>query len=156
MSLLTLGVSGGGSILAPGYYWASIYQAPIPTTPTTKFDDVAVGDQTTYEQVTGGVSAIIGMTGMKVTASVTGYTSLEARIYVTDTLTYVLDRWNGSSWVADLVLFDAPPILGPGGQWCSLSAVLDGTKTTTRVRLSIQTQGAGIASDVRIGDYRIS
>lgn len=156
MSLLTLGVTRAGSILAPGYYWASIYQAPIPTIPTTRFDDVAPLDQTTFQQVTGGVGVLVGMTGMKVTAGLTGYTTFEARIYVTDNLTFVIDRWNGSAWVADIDTGGSVPVISGGGEWVTLTRTLNPASTTTRVRFSLRTQGAGIASDVRIGDYRIS
>jgi hypothetical protein len=155
VSLTLLGVSQPSSAsLSPGYYWANTYQALSPTTSTTKFNDVAPLDQTTYEQVgPAGIGALIGITGMLVTASSTAYTTFTARLHVTDLLTFTLHSWNGSAWVL-VVTSGITPSLSGGAEWVTLTQAF--TATTTRLRLSIQTQGSGIASDVRIGDWRIS
>lgn len=153
MSLLALGVtSGGWSTLAAGYYWASTYQNATPVTPTTRFNDVAPLDQTTFQQVTGGIGALIGITGVLVTAGSTSYTSFTARLHVTDLLTFTLHSWNGSAWVL-VTTSGITPLLSGGAEWVTLTQTF--TATTTRLRLSVQTQGSGIASDVRIGDWRV-
>lgn len=136
--------------------WANTYQASNPSTASGVITDKTAADETTYEEVAGGVSAVIGMTAVQNIAVARGFTAFTARVYVTDSITYVVDRWNGSAWVADIVTSDTPPFLSGGGEWVSLSMVLDAAKTTTKVRLSVQTQGSGIASVVRIGDMRIS
>jgi hypothetical protein len=154
MSLLALGVTGAGwSNLAAGYYWASTYQNATPVTPTTRFNDVAPLDQTTFQQVTGGVGALVGMTGLLVTAGSTSYTTFTARVHITDVLTFTLHSWNGSAWVL-VSTSGTPPVLSGGAEWVTLTETF--TATTTRLRFSIQTQGTGINSDVRIGDWRVS
>ncbi len=136
--------------------WANTYQAANPTTITTQIDDLATANESTFEQVTGGVGALIGITAVMNVTATRSFNSLVARLYVTDTLTYVIDRWNGSAWVADIDLGGALPTLLGGGEWVTLTRTLNAGSTTTKVRLSVQTQGSGIASDVRIGDVRLS
>lgn len=139
-----------------GDFWANTYQALNPSTSTAKFNDVGVGDQTTFEQVTGGVGALIGITVVRNFASTAGYTSLTAKLFVTDTITYTFERWNGTTWVNDILSGGIDPVPGAGGNWITLTKTLNPASTTNRVRLSVQTQGSGIASDVRIGDFRVS
>ena len=154
MSLTLLGVSRPSSVsLSPGDYWANTYQAINPTTSTTKFNDVGVGDQTTYEQVTGGVGAVIGISAVRNYASSASYTTFTAKLFITDLLTFTLHSWDGSAWVL-VTTSGAQPSGGNGAEWVTLTQTF--TATTTRLRLSVQTQGSGINSDVRIGDLRIS
>lgn len=136
--------------------WANTYQAPSPSTVTGNINDLAAGDQTTYEQVTGSIGELVGITAVQNITVARGFTALSARLYFTDTLEYVIDRWDGAAWVADIVTIESPPLVTGGGEWGTLTASLDPAKTTTKVRISVRTQGAAIPSDVRIGDFRIS
>ncbi len=136
-----------------GDFWANTYQSLNPTTSTTALNDVGVGDQTTFVQVTGALNALIGISAVRNYANSASYTTFTARLYVTDVLTVTLHSWDGSAWIP-VTLSGAVPGLTGGGEWVTLTQTF--TATTTRLRLSVQTQGSGIASDVRIGDLRIS
>lgn len=144
---------GGGMIERPapssftvGDFWANTYQALNPTTSTTALNDVGAGDQTTFVEVTGGAG--IGLSAARNYASSATYTTLTARLYVTDVLTYTLDSWNGSAWVAVTLSGGEPPLSG-GGEWVTLTKTF--SATTTRFRFSLQSN-----TTVRIGDLRIS
>lgn len=136
-----------------GDFWANTYQALNPSTSTTAIGDVGAGDQTTFVQVTGGVGALIGISAVRNYASSASYTTFTAKLYITDLLTFTLHSWDGSAWVL-VTTSGAQPSGGNGAEWVTLTQTF--SATTTRLRLSVQTQGAGIASDVRIGDLRIS
>jgi hypothetical protein len=129
-----------------GDFWANTYQALNPTTSTTALNDVGAGDQTTFVEVTGGAG--IGLSAARNYASSATYTTLTARLYVTDVLTYTLDSWNGSAWVAVTLSGGEPPLSG-GGEWVTLTKTF--SATTTRFRFSLQSN-----TTVRIGDLRIS
>lgn len=148
------GVGGGP---APGYYWASGYQATTITTATTKFNDVGAGDQTTYEEVTGGVGVLIGISALVVVAAPTAYTNITFKAWCTDSINFEVARWTGSAWAIDWYNgVGATPALAGGGEWVSVSRNVLNTFSTSQIRVTFNTQGSGIASVARIGDIRLT
>ena len=144
-------------VVAPvtGDFWEGIYQAANASTATTQFNDGTSGDQTTFEQVTGAVGQLIGITGTRVLASSSGFNTISFKVWVTDTITFVVERWTGSAWSTDWYASAplAPGILG-GGEWASVTVNINPALTTTKFRVCVQTQGTVVASNVKLSDIR--
>jgi hypothetical protein len=152
----TRGSAGGGGASLLGYYHLKSAATPPPDpTPanypaaTSKFDDVGVGDETTYESGNGG-GEITVMLALAAPAVRSGYT---AKIWYEAPNVYVAYYWDGAAWV----VWGAAAAAGNfGHQWTAVNEAL-GAQNAQYFAFVFDDVGTMDPPDgVRVGDWRVS
>ena len=147
---------GGGAAALLGYYVlkSAAFPPPNPTpanwpTSTTKFDDVGVGDRTTYEEGNGGgqISVLLALAAPAVRS---GYT---AEIFYEAPSAYSAYYWTGAAW-AVWGASAAPGNLGH--QWSSLVEALGAQNSQYFAFVFDDTAAMDPPDAVRVGDWRVA
>jgi hypothetical protein len=156
--LMGIGGSGGGAAagLAAGYYYQTGLSSPPPNpasgngwVSTTKFDDVGVGDQTTYESG-DGQGQIMVLLVLGASASRSGYT---AQIWQEAPATYVAYYWTGAAWAA----WGSPVVGGNlGHQWSAVTETLGAQSSQYFCFVFDDVASLDPPDAVRVGDWRVS
>jgi hypothetical protein len=154
------GSSGGGGSppMADGYYYVIQASAtpPDPTDPawtaTTKFDDVGVNDQTTYEGVTDASPPTDTVFAMKYVSAGQLWQSYTAELGFTEAGSVSVLYWTGVAWDT----WDSPLTVPHGGAlaWLRLNRN-PGDQTGVAVCIGLLDGGAtSLEFIARIGDFR--
>lgn len=158
MSILLTGVGKKATAQADGYYCVIQADAtpPSPTDPawtaTTKFDDVGVNDETTYEGTTDAAPPTDTVFAMKYVAAGQLWSTYTAAVGFTEAGSVSVLYWTGVAWDT----WDSPLITPHGGAltWLQLNR---NPTDQTGIAVCIGVLDGGVTSlefIARIGDFR--
>jgi len=152
------GSDGGAAPMADGSYFVVQADAtpPDPTDPawtaTTKFNDVGVGDETTYEGTSDASAPTDYIFGMWYVSASQLWSTYTAKVGFTENGSISVLYWTGAAWD----VWDSPLITPHGGSLTWLALNRNPTDQTS-IAVCIGVLDGGVTSlefIARIGDFR--